>query len=75
MASFTLSVNTCEMVPLIAEFVQRAKVHGQVETERRIGRLVDRALFNELFEMTSGGNGELRARPTAEFDRVLRALW
>lgn len=77
MATIEFSLNMAEMQPLMAEFVARAKACGGAEEcERRIGRSLDEMLARDFFVIVTGEKpNELRAKPTAEFDRCLLALW
>ena len=47
----TLSLNTCELQPLLAEFRVRVDFLGLAEAERRIGCEMDEAFFCSLIEI------------------------
>jgi hypothetical protein len=78
-ARFYIDLEGSEVSLLLAEVSARVRELGIAEVERRIGVDIDQAFLRSLYEIgpAQSENGEIKVRisPTAEFDRVLLALW
>lgn len=73
--ALTISINTCELSPLLAEIAERVRVLGADEAARRIGCEMDEAFFRSLVSVELIDGESARAVATPEFDRVIAALW